>query len=122
MHIPDTHFVKNSNSYLHCKTNSEQRCPTYGTYQVTRAAEECAMLLARFIAPDRTIQVLLPMIESEEYPINLAAIKMMTQLIENSGSDAIVDFLPEMIPVLLKVSFRFNHNVHIQSLVLPRPV
>jgi len=61
------------------------------------------MLLARFIAPDRTIQVLLPMIESEEYPVNLAAVKMMTQLIENSSNEAIVDFLPDMIPVLLKV-------------------
>jgi len=75
-------------------------------WQVTRAAEECAMLLARFIAPDRTIQVLLPMIDSEEYPINLAAIKMMTQLIENSSDDAIVDFLPEMSPTLLKVLIR----------------
>jgi len=75
--------------------------------KVTRAAEECAMLLARFIAPDRTIQVLLPMIESEEYPVNLAAIKMMTQLVENCSNDAIVDFLPEMIPVLLKVLFVF---------------
>ena len=75
---------------------------------MTRAAEECAMLLARFIAPDRTVQVLLPMIDAEEYPINLAAIKMMTQLIENSSSDAIVEFLPEIIPVLLKVSVSFH--------------
>jgi len=75
--------------------------------QVTRAAEECAMLLARFIAPDRTVLVLLPMIETEEYPVNLAAIKMMTQLVENSSNESIVDFLPEMIPILLKVIFRF---------------
>ena len=75
--------------------------------QVTRAAEECAMLLARFIAPDRTVLVLLPMIETEEYPVNLAAIKMMTQLVENSSNESIVDFLPEMIPILLKVLFRF---------------
>jgi len=68
------------------------------------------MLLARFIAPDRTIQVLLPMIESEQYPVNLAAVKMLTQLIENSSGDAIGDFLPEMIPVLLKV-FGFHHCV-----------
>jgi len=61
------------------------------------------MLLARFIAPDRTILVLLPMIDTEEYPVNLAAIKMMTQLVENSSNDAIVDFLPEMMPILLKV-------------------
>lgn len=69
------------------------------------------MLLARFIAPDRTVQVLLPMIESEEYPINLAAIKMMTQLIENSSSEAIVEFLPQMIPVLLKVRVSFQDYV-----------
>jgi len=75
--------------------------------KVTRAAEECAMLLARIIAPDRTIQVLLPVIESEEYPINLAAIKMMTQLVENCSNDVIIDFLPDMIPVLLKVSVTF---------------
>jgi len=78
--------------------------------QVTRAAEECAMLLARFIAPDRSIQVLLPMIETEEeYPVNLAAIKMTTQLIENNSNDAIVDFLPEMISVLLKVCSLQSH-------------
>jgi len=67
------------------------------------------MLLARIIAPDRTIQVLLPVIESEEYPINLAAIKMMTQLVENCSNDVIIEFIPDMIPVLLKVSFRFHH-------------
>jgi len=73
-------------------------------HKVTRAAEECAMLLARFIAPDRTTLVLLPMIASDDkYPLNLAAIKMMTQLTENSSNEAIVDFLPEMIPILLKV-------------------
>ena len=77
------------------------------------------MLLARFIAPDRTIQVLLPMVESEEYPINLAAIKMMTQLVENSSSDAIVDFLPEMIPVLLKVSFSLYLNVQVFAIANP---
>jgi len=43
------------------------------------------------------------MIDTEEYPVNLAAIKMMTQLVENSSNDAIVDFLPEMMPILLKV-------------------
>jgi len=67
------------------------------------------MLLARFIAPDRSIQVLLPMIETEEYPVNLAAIKMTTQLIENNSNDAIVDFLPEMISVLLKVCSLQSH-------------
>uniref|UniRef100_A0A8C4J3R9 Cytoplasmic linker associated protein 2 n=1 Tax=Dromaius novaehollandiae TaxID=8790 RepID=A0A8C4J3R9_DRONO len=46
--------------------------------EVVRSAEEAASMLATSISPDQCIKVLCPIIQTADYPINLAAIKMQT--------------------------------------------
>ncbi len=48
--------------------------------QVTRAAEECASTLANSIPPEQSVRVLIPIIQTAEFPVNLAAIKMQTKV------------------------------------------
>ena len=71
--------------------------------QVTRAAEECAGTLANSIPPEQCIRVLNPIIQTADYPVNLAAIKMQTKVVENMTKDLIDKMLPDVIPGLLKV-------------------
>jgi len=43
------------------------------------------------------------MLESDDFLVNLGAIKMLKQLAENNAKEAIYDLLPEIVPGLLKV-------------------
>lgn len=70
---------------------------------MTRAAEECITLIARIVSPSRCYGFLKPLIEQEDFPVNLAAIKMFTQVIEEHQKDDIVAILPVMVPGLLQV-------------------
>ena len=47
---------------------------------VIRAAEESAATLANAISPEQCVRVLNPIIQTAEYPVNLAAIKMQTKV------------------------------------------
>ncbi|PIK37696.1 putative CLIP-associating protein 1-A [Apostichopus japonicus] len=49
---------------------------------VARAAEETSMVLANNIPPEQSIKVLCPIIQTAEVPVNQAAIKMLTKVIE----------------------------------------
>ena len=71
--------------------------------KVTRAAEECSNLLSRIISPERSHVVLGPLIESEDFPINLAAVKMMTQIVEEAEAATVQSILSQITPSLLKV-------------------
>ncbi|XP_042151335.1 CLIP-associating protein 2 isoform X26 [Oncorhynchus tshawytscha] len=70
--------------------------------EVVRAAEETAAMLASSISPDQCIKVLCPIIQSADYPINLAAIKMQTKVIERVPHEGLVSMLPEMVPGLIQ--------------------
>ncbi|XP_041759410.2 CLIP-associating protein 2 isoform X8 [Coregonus clupeaformis] len=70
--------------------------------EVVRAAEETAAMLASSISPDQCIKVLCPIIQSADYPINLAAIKMQTKVIERVPHDGLVSMLPEIVPGLIQ--------------------
>uniref|UniRef100_A0A668AVZ2 Cytoplasmic linker associated protein 2 n=1 Tax=Myripristis murdjan TaxID=586833 RepID=A0A668AVZ2_9TELE len=70
--------------------------------EVIRAAEETAAMLALSISPDQCVKVLCPIIQSAEYPINLAAIKMQTKVIERVPRDGLVNMLPEIVPGLIQ--------------------
>ena len=48
--------------------------------QVARASEECAVTLAHSIAAEQCINVLVPIIQTAEFPVQLAAIKMLTKV------------------------------------------
>ena len=71
--------------------------------QVVRAAEEAASTLAGSIHPEQCIKVLCPIVQTADYPINLAAIKMQTKVIERIAKESLPALLPDVIPGLLQV-------------------
>ncbi|XP_051926907.1 CLIP-associating protein 2 isoform X3 [Hippocampus zosterae] len=70
--------------------------------EVVRAAEETAAMLALSISPEQCIKVLCPIIQSADYPINLAAIKMQTKVVERIPRDGLGGLLPEIVPGLIQ--------------------
>ncbi|XP_047457789.1 CLIP-associating protein 1a isoform X35 [Mugil cephalus] len=70
--------------------------------EVLRAAEEAASTLAGSIHPEQCIKVLCPIVQTADYPINLAAIKMQTKVIERIAKDSLLQLLPDIIPGLLQ--------------------
>ncbi|XP_061745705.1 CLIP-associating protein 1-like isoform X6 [Nerophis ophidion] len=69
--------------------------------EVVRAAEEAASTLAGSIHPEQCIKVLCPIVQTADYPINLAAIKMQTRAIERIVKEPLHQMLPDIIPGLL---------------------
>nr|XP_028598869.1 CLIP-associating protein 1 isoform X9 [Podarcis muralis] len=70
--------------------------------EVVRAAEEAASTLASSIHPEQCIKVLCPIIQTADYPINLAAIKMQTKVIERISKESLHQLLQDIIPGLLQ--------------------
>ncbi|CAB1459188.1 unnamed protein product [Pleuronectes platessa] len=70
--------------------------------EVVRAAEEAASTLAGSIHPEQCIKVLCPIVQTADYPINLAAIKMQTRAIERITKEPLHQLLPDIIPGLLQ--------------------
>ncbi|XP_077667220.1 CLIP-associating protein 2 isoform X11 [Eretmochelys imbricata] len=70
--------------------------------EVVRSAEEAASMLATSISPDQCIKVLCPIIQTADYPINLAAIKMQTKVIERVSKETLAQLLPEIVPGLIQ--------------------
>uniref|UniRef100_A0AAY4CQK3 TOG domain-containing protein n=1 Tax=Denticeps clupeoides TaxID=299321 RepID=A0AAY4CQK3_9TELE len=70
--------------------------------EVVRAAEEAASTLASSIHPEQCIKVLCPIVQTADYPINLAAIKMQTKVIERISQESLHQLLPDIIPGLLQ--------------------
>ncbi|XP_061898032.1 CLIP-associating protein 1-B-like isoform X5 [Entelurus aequoreus] len=69
--------------------------------EVVRAAEEAASTLAGSIHPEQCIKVLCPIVQTADYPINLAAIKMQTRALERIVKEPLHQMLPDIIPGLL---------------------
>ncbi|EPY75911.1 hypothetical protein CB1_001533046 [Camelus ferus] len=69
---------------------------------VVRAAEEAASTLASSIHPEQCIKVLCPIIQTADYPINLAAIKMQTKVVERIAKESLLQLLVDIIPGLLQ--------------------
>nr|XP_020462245.1 CLIP-associating protein 1 isoform X8 [Monopterus albus] len=70
--------------------------------EVVRAAEDAAATLAGSIHPEQCIKVLCPIVQTADYPINLAAIKMQTKVTERIAKDSLLQLLPDIIPGLLQ--------------------
>ncbi|XP_066201786.1 CLIP-associating protein 1 isoform X14 [Saccopteryx leptura] len=70
--------------------------------EVVRAAEEAASTLASSIHPEQCIKVLCPIIQTADYPINLAAIKMQTKVVERIARESLLQLLVDIIPGLLQ--------------------
>ncbi|XP_058643435.1 CLIP-associating protein 1a isoform X19 [Onychostoma macrolepis] len=70
--------------------------------EVVRAAEEAAATLAGSIHPEQCIKVLCPIVQTADYPINLAAIKMQSKVVERIARESLHQLLPDIIPGLLQ--------------------
>ncbi|XP_041459122.1 CLIP-associating protein 1-A-like isoform X6 [Lytechinus variegatus] len=70
--------------------------------EVVRQAEETSATLAISIAPSQCVRVLCPIIQTADCPINQAAIKMLTKIVELMSEADLMEILPEVIAVLLK--------------------
>ncbi|XP_068575825.1 CLIP-associating protein 1-B-like isoform X5 [Cebidichthys violaceus] len=70
--------------------------------EVVRAAEEAASTLAASIHPEQCIKVLCPIVQTADYPINLAAIKMQTRAIERIAKEPLHQLLSDIVPGLLQ--------------------
>lgn len=70
--------------------------------EVVRSAEEAASTLASSIHPEQCIKVLCPIIQTADYPINLAAIKMQTKVVERIARESLLQLLADIIPGLLQ--------------------
>lgn len=67
-------------------------------------------MLALSISPDQCIKVLCPIIQSADYPINLAAIKMQTKVVERVPREGLINLLPEIVPGLIQVTHTHTHR------------
>lgn len=77
---------------------------------MVRSAEEAASVLATSISPEQCIKVLCPIIQTADYPINLAAIKMQTKVIERVSKETLNMLLPEIMPGLIQVSCKARRS------------
>ena len=61
--------------------------------------------MAGVLPTDKVIQVLNPIIKTGDYPVNQAAVKMLTKLAEHDSSkEVIIAQLASIMPGLLKVN------------------
>ena len=61
--------------------------------------------MAGVLPADKVIQVLNPFIKTGDFPVNQAAVKMLTKVAEHEGSkEIVVAHLESIMPGLLKVS------------------
>lgn len=70
---------------------------------VVRAAEACAATMAGVLPTEMVVRVLNPIVKTGDFPVNQAAIKMLTKLVERQTPDSIEPHLSELMPGLLKV-------------------
>lgn len=78
---------------------------------VERAAECCAAAMAGVLPPDVVIRVLNPIIKTGEYPVNQAAVKMLTKLADHEGSkEVVLAQLGDIMPGLLKVRSYYTRS------------
>jgi len=69
---------------------------------VVRAAEACAATMAGVLPTEMVVRVLNPIVKTGDFPVNQAAIKMLTKLVERQSPDSIEPHLSELMPGLLK--------------------
>merc|ERR1712223_275627 len=70
---------------------------------VERAAEACAAAMVAVVPSDAVIRVLNPIVKTGEYPVNQAAVKMLTKVAEHQESrDVVISHLADIMPGLLR--------------------
>ncbi|XP_018652221.1 putative clasp2 protein [Schistosoma mansoni] len=68
---------------------------------VVRAAEDCANTVAQNLPQELCLNVLTPLINDSQLHINLPAIKMQMQVIQNSSPELVHEFINALIPGLV---------------------
>ena len=71
--------------------------------QVVRAAEACAATMAGLLPPEMVVRVLNPIIKTGDFPVNQAAIKMLTKVVERQTPESMESHVADVMPGLLKV-------------------
>jgi len=61
-------------------------------------------MIAKSIAPEHSIVVLAKLTDTMAYPVNVAAIKTETQVIEMMSGDSLAPIMRRIVPGLIKVS------------------
>ena len=79
--------------------DDDDDCP-----QVVRAAEACAATMAGLLPAEMVVRVLNPIIKTGDFPVNQAAIKMLTKVVERQTPVTMETHVAEVMPGLLKVS------------------
>ena len=65
--------------------------------------------MAGVVPSDAVIRVLNPIVKTGEYPVNQAAVKMLTKVAENKESqEVVIDHLGDIMPGLLRVISIFS--------------
>ena len=77
---------------------------------VVRAAEACAATMAGVLPTEMVVRVLNPIVKTGDFPVNQAAIKMLTKLVERQTPDSIEPHLSELMPGLLKVHLSSDYE------------
>ena len=66
--------------------------------------------MAGVVPSDAVIRVLNPIVKTGEYPVNQAAVKMLTKVAENKESqEVVIDHLGDIMPGLLRVIFILSY-------------
>ena len=73
-------------------------------------------MLATSISPEQCIKVLCPIIQTADYPINLAAIKMQTKVSERVSKETLNLLLPEIMPGLIQVGSKLGERSSVDTL------
>ena len=71
---------------------------------VVRSAEACAATMAGVLPTEMVVRVLNPIVKTGDFPVNQAAIKMLTKLVERQPKETMMLHIAEIMPGLLKVS------------------
>merc|ERR1719150_773837 len=69
---------------------------------VVRAAEACAATMSGLLPPEMVVRVLNPIIKTGDFPVNQAAIKMLSKLVEKQTADTMEPHVGDVMPGLLK--------------------
>ncbi|XP_014663048.1 PREDICTED: CLIP-associating protein 2-like isoform X2 [Priapulus caudatus] len=73
-----------------------------GEKEVARAAEDAAATLATVLPRDTCVRVLRPIVETSDFPVSYAAIKMLQKVVEAMSEDEVRAVLPDVVPGLVK--------------------
>ncbi|XP_044589311.1 CLIP-associating protein 1-A isoform X2 [Cotesia glomerata] len=80
--------------------NSSAHCAK--PLQLLKAAEDCAAMIAAVLPPHKTIHLALTTAKTEPFPKNVAAIKMIQNVVEHRGKDALGALIDDVMGTLMQ--------------------